>query len=165
MELKCPKCGTSCGEDDRFCRTCGAKVGSPGTTEDHDPSFEIDVVTLLKTLNEFRTWATQEKKNVRFMKAYREKLEGEIGSTIRDFEERYGGRKEGRSPLFRHIREAFSALRRPVRYMETRLRPSVGMGVFLERWMRAQTVEDYLKECCQEADHHLEELAKKLESS
>jgi len=141
-------------------------VRSPGTTEDHDPSFEIDVVALLKTLNEFRTWATQEKKkNVRFMKAYREKLEGEIGSTIRNFEERYGGRKEGRSPLFHHIMEAFSALRRPVRYMETRLRPSVGMGVFLERWMRAQTVENYLKVCCQEADHHLNEVTQKLEGA
>jgi hypothetical protein len=46
--------------------------------------------------------------------------------------------------------------------METKLRPSVSMGVFLERWMMTKAAESYLKECCQEADHRLDELKKRI---
>jgi hypothetical protein len=37
------------------------------------------------------------------------------------------------------------------------------MGVFLERWMMTSAVESYLKECCQNVDHHLNELQKEME--
>jgi hypothetical protein len=45
--------------------------------------------------------------------------------------------------------------------METKLRPSVGMGVWQERWMMTTAVEDYLKECCREADRLFDELMNK----
>ncbi len=99
------------------------------------------------------------------MKSYKEKMEREIGPCVRDFNEKYENRQEGQLPLFRLIREAFSWLSRPIAFMETELRPSVGMGVFLERWMMRDAVERYLKECCQEADHHLDELTKEVELS
>lgn len=97
------------------------------------------------------------------MRAYKERIEKEIGPSIREFEEKYGDREEGQSPLFRLIVEAFSLLSRPITFMETELRPSVGMGIFLERWMMTNAVESYLKECCQEADHHLDEVAKAID--
>ncbi len=96
------------------------------------------------------------------MRAYKERMEKEICSSVREFDERYRDSKKERSPLFHHMTEAFSALNRPIPLMETKLRPSVGMGVFLERWMMTQAVESYLKECCQEADQHLDEIAKEL---
>jgi len=125
----------------------------------------MEVMALLKTLKEFRAWIDQKKrKNVRFMRVYKQRIEREIGPSIREFDERYREKQEEQSPLFRHIMEAFSAFSRPINLMETELRPSVGMGVFLERWMVTKAAEDYLKECCQEVDRHLEELTKEIEA-
>lgn len=97
------------------------------------------------------------------MRAYKERLDREIFPPIREFHEKYGEREEGQSPLFILIKEAFSWLNRPIPFMETKLRPSVGMGVFLERWMMTKVLEDYLKECCQETDNRLDRLTKKIE--
>ncbi|UCD70912.1 MAG: hypothetical protein JSW70_07885 [Syntrophobacterales bacterium] len=121
-------------------------------------------MVLLKTMKEFRAWIDERKrKNVRFMRAYKERIEREIRPSIREFDEKYREKEEGQSPLFRLMMEAFSWLSRPIGLMETELRPSVGMGVFLERWMVTKAAEDYLKECCQEADHNLDELMKEIE--
>ncbi|MBW2408221.1 MAG: hypothetical protein JRF72_00380 [Deltaproteobacteria bacterium] len=49
--------------------------------------------------------------------------------------------------------------------METKLRPSVGMGVWQERWMMKTAVEDYLKTCCREADRLSEKLNNNLHFS
>lgn len=163
MELKCPKCGFSFSQGDLFCRKCGTRVDSSSGVGDQVSPFQAEATALLKTLREFRGWIDQSrKKNVRFMRAYREKIEREIDPRIREFREKYANREEGESPLFHLIVEAFSVLSRPITFMETGLRPSVGMGVFLERWMMRSAVESYLKECCQEVDHHLEELTKKI---
>jgi len=124
----------------------------------------VELRALLKTLREFREWVDQnQKKNVRFMKAYKEKIQRELGPILREFDEKYGKRREGESPLFRLILEVFSTLRRPINLIETELRPSVGMGVFLERWMMRSAAESYLKECCEEADRLLGELTKETE--
>ena len=96
------------------------------------------------------------------MRDYKERIVEEIGPSIREFSEKYKDREEGQSPLFGHITEIFSLLSRPITLMETKLRPSVGMGVFLERWMMTKAAESYLKECCQEADHRLDELMKRI---
>ncbi len=164
MEVRCPKCGFACDKGDLFCRKCGAKVRSGLGAEGQTSPFEMEAMALLKTLKEFRAWIDQRKrKNVRFMRIYKQKMEREIGPSIREFDGRYRENEAERSPLFRHIMETFSAFSRPIDLMETELRPSVGMGVFLERWMVTKAAEDYLKECCQEADRHLEELTKEIE--
>ena len=166
MEVRCPKCGTACDQGDLFCRKCGAKVRSGFGAQGQASPFEMEVMALLKTLKEFRAWIDQKKrKNVRFMRTYKQRIEREIGPSIRGFDGRYREKEEEQSPLIRHIMEAFSAFSRPIHLMETELRPSVGMGVFLERWMVTKAAEDYLKECCQEADKHLEELIEKMEVS
>lgn len=124
----------------------------------------MEAMGLVKTLREFREWVDQnQKKNVRFMKAYKERIQRELGPILREFDEKYGKRGEGESRLFRLILEVFSTLRRPVSLIETQLRPSVGMGVFLERWMMRSAVESYLKECCEETDRLLGELTKEIE--
>lgn len=105
----------------------------------------------------------QSKINVHFMRAYKEKIDKEIGPHIITFTEKYNDKDEGRSTLFSLIMETFSWLNRPITFMETELRPSIGMGVFLERWMMTSAVESYLKECCQNVDHHLNELQKEME--
>lgn len=136
---------------------------TPGV-QDLASTFEMEVMALLKMLKEFRAWIDKQKrKNVRFMRAYKDRIEKEIGLSIREFDEKYREREEGQSPLFSFMMEAFSWLSRPITLMETELRPSVGMGVFLERWMVTEAVKRYLKECCQEADHHLDELTKKID--
>jgi hypothetical protein len=120
-------------------------------------------MALVKTLKTFRGWIDQNKrKNVRFMGAYKQTMEKEIGPSIKEFQDRFKDKGEGQSPVFAHIMEAFSWLSRPITFMETRLRPSVGMGVFLERWMMIHAVETYLKECCQETDRHLEAVSQEI---
>ena len=137
-------------------------ISTPGVKGQVTP-FEVELMALLKTMKEFRTWIDQRKrKNVRFMRAYKERIEGEIRPSIREFDEKYKETEEGQSPLFLLIMEVFSWLSRPIGLMETELRPSVGMGVFLERWMLTKAAEDYLKECCQEADHRIDELTKEI---
>ncbi len=86
-----------------------------------------------------------------------------MGPSVDEFRERYENRKEGKSPLFRLLLEIFTVLSRPIKFMETDLRPSVGMGVLLERWMMTSAVEDYLRECCQEVDRHLRELEREID--
>jgi len=126
----------------------------------------MEIRDLLKTFGEFRAWIDgRKRKNVQFMKTYKERVEKEIGPSIREFDEKYRNREEAQSPLFSLIMEVFSLLRRPITFMETELRPSVGMGVFLERWMMRDVVESYLRECCQEVDLNLEALTESLESS
>ena len=137
-------------------------ISTPGVQGQVAP-FEVELMALLKTMKEFRAWIDESKrKNVRFMRAYKERIEREIRPSIGEFDEKYRETEKGQSPLFRLAMEAFSWLSRPITLMETELRPSVGMGVFLERWMVTKAAEDYLKECCQEADHLLDELTKEI---
>ena len=164
LELNCPGCGIVCDPGDHFCRKCGARL-RPGADSQLTP-FEMEIRALLEMLREFRAWIDENrKKNVRFMKAYKERMENEIAPSVRAFDAKYRDRAEGQSPLFTLITEAFSVLRRPISHMETKLRPSVGMGVFLERWMMGNVVERYLRECCQEVDGNFEALTERLESS
>jgi hypothetical protein len=39
------------------------------------------------------------------------------------------------------------------------------MGVWQERWMMIKAVDDYLKQCCQEADRHINELKQNLDGN
>ena len=128
-----------------------------------DSQFKAAVTELLDTLIQFRSWIDRQKKiNVSFMKAYKKRLEKETGPALTQFEEKYKNREEGQSPSFHLIMKSFDCFKRPITFMQTQLRPSVGMGIFLERWMLTKAVQDYLKECCQEADSYLNELIKKM---
>jgi len=123
-----------------------------------DDSFNPDILDLLETLNSFRAWIAQRKKtNVRFMKAYKKRLDN-IVPIIQQFKYKYGHSEAIRLEQFELVQEIFNCYSRPVRFMETKLRPSVGMGVWQERWMMASAVEDYLKACCREADSLFDEL-------
>lgn len=165
MELKCPKCGVSCGKLDLFCKKCGTSVRPGPETHDQSIQFRMDVIALLRTLKEFRLWIDRrDKKNVRFMRSYKERIEKEIGPSLREFDEKYKDREEVRSPLFGLTREIFFWLSRPINLMEMKIRPSVSIGIFLERLMMTKAAESYLKECCQEADHRLDELVKKIKT-
>jgi hypothetical protein len=114
-------------------------------------------------LTEFRSWIDKQKQmNVSFMMSYKKHLEKDLGPTIKQFEEKYQYRQEGHASSYQLIMKSFACFKRPIIFMQTQLRPSVGMGIFLERWMLTKAVEDYLKECCQEADRYLEELTKKM---
>ena len=131
--------------------------------QDHDCQFNKTAGELLDTMTEFRIWIDRQKKiNISFMKAYKKRLEKETGPALKQFEEKYKNREEGQSPSFHLIMKSFDCFKRPITFMQTQLRPSVGMGIFLERWMLTKAVQDYLKECCHEADRYLEELTKKL---
>ena len=164
MELKCPKCGIPHGQEDIFCSKCGYRVRPSNGDPIPDVSFRVDAAVLLETLNEFRLWIDQSKKNnVRFMKIYKQRIEDEIGPSIRQFKEKYGNIEGSQAKPFELIQEIFTCFRRPIRFMETKLRPSVGIGVWQERWMMTKAVEDYVKACCQEADCHLGELIQELE--
>lgn len=163
MELKCPNCGIPHRQKDIFCSKCGVRIRPGKGDQKPAESFRQDLPALLKTLNEFRAWIDQSKKiNVRFMKTYKQRIEEEIGPSIKQFEEKYRNSEEGRSKPFELIMETFACLNRPISLMQTKLRPSVGMGVWQERWMMTAAVEDYLKECCREADHLFDELMNKL---
>ena len=96
------------------------------------------------------------------MKNYKKQLEIDIGATIKQFEEKYQDREEGQTSSYRLIIKSFACFKRPIAFMQTQLRPSIGMGIFLERCMRTKAVQDYLQECCQEADRGLEELTKEI---
>jgi hypothetical protein len=163
VKLKCPECGNAYGPRDLFCRKCGIRLKISPEDKDQSSPFLKEVINIFTTLKEFRSWIDQRnKKNIRFMRDYKERIVEEIGPSIREFSEKHKDREEGQSPLFGHITEIFSLLSRPITLMETKLRPSVGMGVFLERWMMTKAAESYLKECCQEADHRLDELMKRI---
>jgi hypothetical protein len=128
-----------------------------------DDSFSSDALALLKMLYEFRAWIDQRKKtNIRFMKAYKQRLVDEIGLSIRQFKEKYGDTEGEQSKQFELILETYACLSRPIAFMQTKLRPSVGIGIWQERWMMTKAVEDYLKECCQEADRYINELKQNL---
>ena len=160
---KCPKCETPYGKRDLFCKKCGTRLRNSLDHKKQLRQFEIDVVALFQALNEFRIWIDKnEKLNVPFMKSYKEKMDGEVSSLIKKFDENYRKTEEKFSPFFNLMTETFSALNRPIAFMETRLRPSIGMGVFLERWMLINTVESYLKECCKDADYYLDMLKEKI---
>lgn len=162
MELKCARCGNHYSQEDVFCSKCGTRLKPDNDDLLPDDSFKPDASDLLETLNDFRAWIDQRKKtNVRFMKAYKERLD-DIGPAIDQFKHKYGNSEGGRLKQLELVQEIFTCFSRPVRFMETKLRPSVGMGVWQERWMMATAVEDYLKECCREADHLFDELMRKL---
>ncbi len=132
---------------------------------DTDSQFNTDVANLLNQVIEFRSWIDQRKKiNVAFMKAYKKRLEEEIGPSVKKFAETHGDEVKEQSRTFQLIVESIACLKRPVKFMETRLRPSVGMGVFLERWMLNQAVAEYLQACCADADRYLDPLIKKYGS-
>lgn len=165
MELKCPKCANSIRKADIFCSTCGMRIRTKNGEQAPDDSFRTDALALLKMLNEFRAWIDQRKKtNIRFMKAYKQRLIDEMGRSIRRFKEKYGDTEAAQSQQFELILETFACFKRPIAFMETKLRPSIGIGVWQERWMMAKAVEDYLKACCQEADRHINELKQTLTS-
>lgn len=127
-----------------------------------DP-FESKTLELTAVFGEFRRWIDQQPgRNVRFMQAYKKKFEEEIAPALQEFEREFGDREEGLSDLFQLVSGISSSLRNPMRFMSTRLRPSVGMGVFLERWMSTETVKKYLETCCREVDSSLLELQEKL---
>ena len=161
--MKCPECGNAYGLRDLFCRKCGIRLKISPEDKDQSTPFLKEVIALLRVLKEFRSWIDlKDKKNIRFMRGYKERIVEEIGPTIREFSEKYKDREEGRSPLFGLTLDIFSWFSRPISLMETKLRPSVSMGIFLERWMMTKAAESYLKECCQEADHRLDELMKRI---
>ena len=163
LEPKCPGCGNAYGPQDLFCSKCGIELKISSEDKDQSNPFLREVIALLRVLKEFRSWIDlKDKKNIRFMRGYKERIVEEIGPTIREFSEKYKHREEGRSPLFDLTLDIFSWFSRPISLMETKLRPSVSMGVFLERWMMTKAAESYLKECCQEADHRLDELKKRI---
>ena len=160
---KCPKCRTSYEQGDLFCKRCGTPLRNSLEHKKQLSQFEIDVVILFQAFNEFRNWIdNNEKKNISFMNSYKKKMDSEISALIKKFDGNYGGVEEKFSPFFNLITETFSALNRPIAFMETRLRPSIGMGVFLERWMLSKVVESYLKECCKDADYYLDMLKEKI---
>jgi hypothetical protein len=162
LELKCPNCGIPHRQEDIFCRKCGKRLRPDNDDPLPADSFRPDALDLLETLNDFRAWIEQRKKtNARFMKAYKKRLD-DIGPVIKQFKHKYGNSEGGRLKQFELVQEIFTCFSRPVRFMETKLRPSVGMGVWQERWMMTTAVEDYLKECCREADHLFDELMNKL---
>jgi hypothetical protein len=99
------------------------------------------------------------------MKTYKQTVEESLGPAVRKFVEKYASSEEAESRLLSRVHEAFSALHRPIAFMETELRPSVGMGVFVERWMMRDVVERYLMDCCEEADRHLEALEQTMGSA
>ena len=161
---KCPKCETPYEKGDCFCKKCGTPLRNSLENKKHWDQFEKDAVVLFQTLNEFRRWIdSSKKKNITFMNIYKEKMNGEISGLIKKFDGNYGKVEEKFSPFFNLITETFSALNRPIAFMETRLRPSIGMAVFLERWMLAKAVESYLKECCVDADYYLDKLKENIE--
>jgi hypothetical protein len=147
---------------DVFCRKCGTRLRPDNDDPLPDDSFRPEVLGLLETLNDFRAWIDQRKKtNVRFMEAYKKRLD-DIGPAIKQFKHKYGNSEGDRLKQFELVQEIFTCFNRPVRFMDTKLRPSVGMGVWQERWMMTKAVEDYLQACCREADRLFDELMKKL---
>jgi hypothetical protein len=125
--------------------------------------FESKALELAAVFREFRRWIDrQPSRNLRFMQAYKKKFEEEIALPLQEFEREFEDQEEGRSDLFKLIKGISSSLRNPMKFMSTDLRPSVGMGVFLERWMSAEAVKKYLKICCREADSRLLELEERI---
>ena len=95
------------------------------------------------------------------MKTYKKRLE-ELGPVIKEFKNKYGHSDGSRLNQFELVQEIFTCYRRPVRFMETKLRPSVGIGIWQARWMMTAAVEDYMKACCREADRLSDDLMNKL---
>jgi hypothetical protein len=165
LDLKCSNCGIPRRQEDLFCSKCGLRIRPSKVDPEPDEAFRQDLPALLKTLDEFRAWIDQSKKiNVRFMKIYKQRIEDEIGPSIRQFKEKYGASEGGHSKQFELILETFASFKRPTALMETKLRPSVGIGIWQERWMMTRAVENYLKACCQEADRYINELKQNLAS-
>lgn len=163
MESNCPQCGVSIEQADVFCRRCGTSLSATSGGEASKDSFQTDLLALLKRFSEFRRWIDQRKKtNIRFMRAYKIKLVDEIGLSFRQFKDRYHDIEGEKSKRYEFVLEIFTCFNRPITFMETTLRPSVSIGIWQERWMMTKTVEDYLKQCCQEADHLVDELARRL---
>ena len=162
MELKCPKCGICHPQADVFCSKCGTRLNLGSDKPSADDSFGPDALELLAKLTDFRSWIDQRRKtNVRFMKAYKNRID-DIDPAIKQFKDKYGNSEGNQLTQLELVQEIFACFCRPVRFMETKIRPSVGIGVWQERWMMTTAVEDYLKECCQEADRLFDELMNKL---
>lgn len=118
-------------------------------------------MALLVKLREFRDWIEQNpKKNVRFMKAYKKRMGSDISPAISEFQQKYNKAGSEETDTYELLMKTYACLIRPITLMETELRPSIGMGVFLERWMMTSAVETLLKECCDEVDQYLGELMK-----
>lgn len=160
MESKCPNCGILTNQGDIYCSKCGTRI-KPDKADPSSGSFNSDILDLVDALKGFRIWIDQRKKtNVRFMKAYKKRLD-ELSPVFEQFKHKYGRNERDRLEQFELVQEIFTCYRRPARFMETKLRPSVGMGVWQERWMMTSAVEDYLKTCCREADRLFYELKHK----
>ena len=125
MELQCPKCGIHHSREDVFCSKCGTRLRPDNDDVLADDSFRPDALDLLETLNDFRAWIDQRKKtNVRFMEAYKKRLD-EIGPAIKQFKHKYGNSEGKRLKQFELVAEIFACFNRPVRFMDTKLRPSL----------------------------------------
>jgi len=162
LELKCSNCGIPTSRGDLYCRKCGTRLKPDNDDPLPDDLFNSDILDLLDALKGFRTWIDQRKKtNVRFMKTYKKRLE-ELGPVIKEFKNKYGHSDGSRLNQFELVQEIFTCYRRPVRFMETKLRPSVGIGIWQARWMMTAAVEDYMKACCREADRLSDDLMNKL---
>jgi hypothetical protein len=75
--MKCPECGNAYGLRDLFCRKCGIRLKISPEDKDQSSPFLKEVIALLRVLKEFRSWIDKrDKKNARFMKTYKEKIEG-----------------------------------------------------------------------------------------
>jgi len=76
MELKCPKCGIHHRQEDVFCSKCGTRLRPDNDDLLPDDSLRKDALDLSRALNDFRNWIDRRKKtDVRFMKAYKQRLE------------------------------------------------------------------------------------------
>jgi hypothetical protein len=113
VKLKCPECGNAYGPRDLFCRKCGIRLKISPEDKDQSSPFLKEVINIFTTLKEFRSWIDQRnKKNIRFMRDYKERIVEEIGPSIREFSEKHKDREEGQSPLFGHITEILGVLSR-----------------------------------------------------
>ena len=124
-----------------------------------------DLAGLLDSLREFQAWATREARpSTRFQRAYKERAAREIFPRIREFIEKYAAVGGSPGEACGLVQEIFSWLKGATSLMATELRPSVGMGVFLERWMMTQASEEYLAVCGQRVAELLDRLTKLAES-
>lgn len=159
LPASCHFCGSPSAPGDVFCRQCGTALQSRRPFPSSDRPFHGDIKALFIKLKDFRLWIDKtKKKNIRFMEAYKVSLEKEINPRIRALSSKHGIDPDDHSDPINLMRETALTLAGPIRFMETKLRPSVGMGVFLERWMMASALETYLKECCHKADGLLDQV-------
>jgi len=164
LPASCHFCGSPRAPGDFFCRHCGQALQSRPPVPSSHGRFDEEIEALFIQLKDFRLWIDKtKKKNVRFMEAYKISLEKEINPQISALCSKHATDPDDHSNPINLMRETALTLTGPIHFMETKLRPSVGMGIFLERWMMTSALETYLKECCRKADGLLDQLAQLLD--